>query len=106
MSMFLVKNDIIIRGDNMNGLGAKIRLAREEWGLSQTEVAKNIPMNQSNYSKIERDLQEPNIEQLSRICVILKLDANYLLETEEFGGITEKDIKLLKDIKLFINNHK
>ena len=90
----------------MKGLGAKIRLAREECGFSQSEVAKSIPMNQSNYSKIERDLQEPNVEQLQRICVILKLDANYLLETEEFGGITEKDLKLLKDIKKFIYEHR
>ncbi len=48
--------------------GEKIRNAREDMDLSQREIAKLIPMNQSNYSKIERDIQEPNLEQLRRIC--------------------------------------
>ena len=90
----------------MDNIGTKIKLAREEWGLSQSEIAKAIPMNQSNYSKIERDLQEPNIEQLRRICQILKLDANYLLGIDEYEGITGKDVELLKDVKEFIKLHK
>ena len=42
-------------------LGEKIRNAREDMDLLQSDMAKLIPMNQSNYSKIERDIQEPNI---------------------------------------------
>lgn len=60
-------------------LGTKIRNAREDLDLSQHDVASMIPMNQSNYSKIEREMQEPNMEQLKRICQILKLDPRYLL---------------------------
>ena len=55
-------------------IGDKIRSAREDMDLSQEEVARLIPINQSSYSKIERDIQEPNLEQLRRICQILKLD--------------------------------
>ena len=65
-----------------------------------------IPMNQSNYSKIERNIQEPNIEQLKRICQILKLDPRYLLDLGEFEFISTEDRKLLNDIKDFINEHK
>ena len=83
----------------MKGFGAKIIKAREEMGLKQTEVAAQIPMNQSNYSKIERDLQEPSLEQLQRICRILELDCNFLLELDDFEEISTKDIELLKDIK-------
>lgn len=90
----------------MDMIGKKIKIAREEWGLSQSEISKAIPMNQSNYSKIERDLQEPNLEQLRRICQILKLDANYLLGIDEYEGISGKDIELLKDVKDFIKSHK
>ncbi len=89
----------------MKGLGEKIKKAREEWGLSQTDMAKAIPMNQSNYSKIERDIQEPSVEQLKQICLILKLDANYLLETDDFDGISENDVNLLKDIKNLISKY-
>ncbi|MBO5266662.1 MAG: helix-turn-helix transcriptional regulator [Ruminiclostridium sp.] len=87
-------------------LGEKIRNAREDMDLLQSDMAKLIPMNQSNYSKIERDIQEPNIEQLRRICQILKLDPRYLLEIGELDFISASDMKLLNDIKIFIENHK
>ena len=86
-------------------LGPKIRNAREDMDLSQYDMAKRIPMNQSNYSKIERDVQEPGVEQLRRICQILRLDPRYLLELEEFEEISAEDIRLLRDIKHFIREH-
>ena len=87
-------------------LGQKIRNAREDLELSQYDMAKAIPMNQSNYSKIERDMQEPSIEQLRRICEILHLDPRYLLSLEDFEFISASDIRLLADIKKFISDHK
>ena len=86
-------------------IGEKIRTARENAELLQTDMAKLIPMNQSNYSKIERDVQEPSIEQLRRICQILKLDPRYLLSLEEFESISAHDMTLLTDIKKFIKDH-
>ena len=80
-------------------IGDKIRNAREDRDMLQSDMAKLIPMNQSNYSKIERGIQEPNMEQLRKICQILKLDPRYLLDLEEFEMITKEDIKLLADIK-------
>ena len=73
--------------------------------MLQSDVANQIPMNQSNYSKIERDVQEPSIEQLRRICQILKIDPRYLLNLGEFEFISADDIKLLNDTKEFINKH-
>lgn len=87
-------------------LGEKIRNAREDMDLSQSDMARLIPMNQSNYSKIERDIQEPNIEQLRKICQILKLDPRYLLNLEEFEFISLEDVKLLKDIKRLIEKYR
>ena len=87
-------------------IGEKIRNAREDMDLSQRDMANLIPMNQSNYSKIERGVQEPNLEQLRRICQILNLDPRYLLNLGDFSSITEADMKLLKDIKAFIKEHK
>ena len=87
-------------------IGEKIRNAREDMDLSQRDMANLIPMNQSNYSKIERNVQEPNLEQLRRICQILNLDPRFLLNLGDFSSITEADMKLLKDIKTFIKEHK
>ncbi len=85
--------------------GTKIRNTREDLDLSQRDMAKLIPMNQSNYSKIERGVQEPSMEQLRRICQILKLDPRYLLELGEFEMLTADDVKLLHDTKQFIKEH-
>ncbi len=86
--------------------GEKIRNAREDMDLSQRDMANLIPMNQSNYSKIERDIQEPNLEQLRRICQILNLDPRYLLNIGNYSYLSDDDMKLLKDIKHFIKEHK
>lgn len=86
-------------------IGEKIRNKREDMDISQREIAEMIPMNQSNYSKIERDVQEPSVEQLRRICQILKLDPRYLLNLGEFESISEDDMKLLSDIKELIQKH-
>ena len=86
--------------------GTKIRNAREDMDLLQSDMAELIPMNQSNYSKIERGVQEPSLEQLRRICQILKLDPRYLLDLNEFESISNEDKKLLKDVKAFIESHK
>ncbi len=86
-------------------IGEKIRNAREDMDLYQSDMAKLIPMNQSNYSKIERDVQEPSLEQLRRICQILKLDPRYLLNLEEFESLSAADMQLLADVKAFIKAH-
>lgn len=86
-------------------IGEKIRNAREDMDLSQSEMANLIPMNQSNYSKIERNVQEPNLEQLRRICQILNLDPRYLLNLSDLSLVTAEDLKLLGDIKAFIRDH-
>jgi len=86
-------------------IGEKIRNAREDMDLSQRDIAALIPMNQSNYSKIERNVQEPSVEQLRRICQILKLDPRYLLGLGEFEFVSAEDMELLKDIKSFIRKH-
>lgn len=86
-------------------IGEKIRNAREDLDLSQSDMAKQIPMNQSNYSKIERGMQEPSIDQMRRICQILHLDPRYLLGMEEFEFISACDMALLRDVKRLIKDH-
>ena len=80
-------------------IGEKIRAAREDLDLSQEEVSSKIPMNQSSYSKIERDVQEPNLEQLRRICQILKLDPAYLLSLEKYENSNNDDLMFAKEVR-------
>lgn len=64
-------------------IGSKIRDIREDADLTQQDMANLIPMNQSNYSKIERNVQDPSVFQLKRIAEILNLDLNELFELKE-----------------------
>ena len=87
-------------------VGEKIRTAREEKRLSQREVAANIPMNQSNYSKLERNLQEPSMAQLRRICQILELDPRVLLELEIKECPPPADADLLADLCALVDRYR
>ncbi|MBQ8416641.1 MAG: helix-turn-helix transcriptional regulator [Clostridia bacterium] len=86
-------------------IGEKIRNKREDMDLSQRDMASMIPMNQSNYSKIERGVQEPSMEQLRRICQILKLDPRYLLDLDEYESLGAKDVELLKEVKKLLKKY-
>ncbi|MBQ3137426.1 MAG: helix-turn-helix transcriptional regulator [Clostridia bacterium] len=80
-------------------IGSKIRDLREDADLSQKEISAMIPMNQSNYSKIERNVQEPSLFQLKRIAEILHIDLNKLFEIEDKSDPYTKDIIFARKIK-------
>lgn len=59
-------------------LGAAIRAAREQAGLSQEEVARHLELPPMTYSGIERGRLLPSVTMLTRLCVLLKLDPDTL----------------------------
>lgn len=69
--------------------------ARVKLGLTQSDVAKLIPMTQSSYSRIENGFQEPNLNQLKRIAEVLNISLDYLLdvETEFYNNQINSEIK-------------
>lgn len=76
--------------------GRRVRDLREDMDMSQKEMAIQIPMNQSNYSKIERGLQEPSLFQLKRIAEILHQSVDTLLGIDSSSFDQEK-LKRFKD---------
>lgn len=83
-------------------IGSKIRDLREDADLTQTDMANLIPMNQSNYSKIERNIQDPSLLQLKRIAEILCIDLNELFELNNKDSYT-KDLIFARKIKRLYN---
>ena len=63
--------------------GQIVRDYRKDKDLSQKEIAALIPMNQSNYCKIELDKQEPSLYQLKRISEILEVSVDKLLDIQK-----------------------
>lgn len=81
--------------------GNKIKALREDMDLTQTQVAELIPMNQSNYSKIERDQQEPDLKQLKRIAEIFGVSSDYLLGITHDETIAKDALFARKVINLY-----
>lgn len=80
-------------------IGSKIRDLREDADLTQKDMAALIPMNQSNYSKIERNVQDPSVFQLKRIAEILSIDLNELFELKDSANMYSKDLIFARKVK-------
>ena len=83
--------------------GDRLRRFREEKDITQKQMAEQIPMNQSNYSKIERNTQQPSLDQLIRIVEILDITLDELLGIDSSIYLKRKVKEIEKDIELIYN---
>ena len=67
-----------------DGIGRKIKAAREGAGLTQEDLAERMEVSRQAVSKWEADLSRPSSENLLRLCKLLGLD------WEELAGETEE----------------
>jgi transcriptional regulator with XRE-family HTH domain len=63
-------------------LGKKIKLARVELDLNQTELADKINAKQKSISRYENGLSAPSLETLVKIARVLKKAPSYFLDEE------------------------
>ncbi len=61
-------------------LGKKVKLARVELDLTQTQLAKKIDAKQKSISRYETGVSLPSIETLVKIAKVLKKSAGYFLD--------------------------
>jgi len=61
-------------------LGKKIKIARIELDMNQTDLADKIGAKQKSISRYENGLSMPSIETLMKISRVLKKSASYFLE--------------------------
>ena len=61
-------------------LGKRIKLARVEQDLTQSQLAKKIKAKQKSISRYETGASMPSIETLLKIAKVLKKPAGYFLE--------------------------
>lgn len=57
----------------------KLRELREEKGLAQKELAKEIGVNWRTISNYELGLREPNIDTIEKLCLFFGVTADFLL---------------------------
>ncbi len=63
--------------------GNKIRKLRKEKGLTLAQFAKETGFTPSYISQIERNLIDPSLSALEKICNVLNVSIHYLLENSE-----------------------
>jgi transcriptional regulator with XRE-family HTH domain len=63
----------------MNTVGNKIRLLREERGLSQENMAASLDMTQSNYARLEKDDNRISVPRLIVIAKTLDITVTELV---------------------------
>lgn len=61
-------------------LGKKIKLARVELDLTQTQLAEKINAKQKSISRYETGASLPSIETLIKIAKVLKKTAGYFID--------------------------
>lgn len=61
-------------------LGKKIKIARIELDMNQTDLADKIKAKQKSISRYETGLSMPSIETLIKIGKVLKKPVSYFLE--------------------------
>lgn len=61
-------------------LGKKIKIARIELDLTQTDLAKKIGAKQKSISRYENGISLPSLETLVKIAKVLKKPTSYFLD--------------------------
>ncbi len=67
-------------------MGGRIRNARLDAGLSQSELAEKCNLSVSFLGHIERGSRKMSLETLVTVCEVLNLSADYLLQDELPGS--------------------
>lgn len=82
----------------MNTLGEKIRYFRKLKGLSQEDLAYELDISLTAYSKIERNITDVNFSRLIQITKVLDISLIGLLSVNENYKSLKQEIEQLKNI--------
>jgi len=61
----------------------RIRELREDRGLTQAQLAKEIGYSPNTLSQYETGVFEPNIDTIKKLCEFFGVTADYLLDMED-----------------------
>ena len=81
-------------------VAAKIKLLRDQRGMTQTELAKRLGITRSSVNAWEMGISTPSTQYIVELARLFKVSTDYLLgvassATVNVSGLTEKDIQLV-----------
>lgn len=81
-------------------IGERIKKLREARGLSQKEVASMIKMDQSQYSKLEKDKTDPSVSTLAKVAKALGTQLSELFADDMLRDVNSYDKSVMEKISL------
>lgn len=93
---------------NLTNLGTEIKAKRKFLGLSQKQLANHAGVTWRSISNFERGQSEPKLETLQRICTVLSLSIDELLNLpSQPKSITRQFIekKLVQQFEILSDDH-
>lgn len=92
----------------MKTIGERIRKARENTNLKQTELAKLLNKSQGTITDIENGKNKGNFEILKEICIALNVSADWILfgsEKQEKENLSDEGKRLLQEYKKYLEQN-
>ena len=81
------------------GFGERFKSLREEKGLSQTQIMREIGTSKSTVSAWERGVRKPEFSMLERLCEYFNVSMGYLLgQSNERGSASNNPEVTLRDV--------
>lgn len=85
----------------------RIRALREQRGLTQTDLAKQLGITRSSVNAWEMGISVPSTQYIVELAQFFKVSTDYLLcvdhtATVDLEGLTEKDIQLVHHVVMHL----
>jgi len=86
------------QGNNPTVFGQRLKGLRESMGKSRAELGQGLNMPESDISKYERGVLEPDPKTLVKIAIHFGMSIDYLLGVTDERNLTIPDIEKLKEM--------
>ena len=87
----------------------RIKMLRENRGLTQTELAKHLGITRSSVNAWELGISVPSTQYIVELAHLFKVSTDYLLGVEKTAaiymtGLTEADIQMVESLVNHLRN--
>ncbi len=89
----------------------RIKRLREQYGITQSELAKQLGITRSSVNAWEMGISTPSTQYIVELASIFDVSTDFLLGVENtvsinVSGLSDKDIELINSIVMHLKNKK
>ena len=89
----------------------RIKRLREQYGITQSELAKQLGITRSSVNAWEMGISTPSTQYIVELASLFDVSTDFLLGVENtvsinVSGLSDKDIELINSIVIHLKNRK